>query len=384
MARFSLAYKEKPRRFSRLYDTSEIARDFFFGEATNQFLFSTASDRVSFLSLAAAALSNASELLDIRELAAYVVRSLGTESFGRPRVLPSVDLPELPRVALRRTWGKATHILDGQPPVEWPAVLGAAAYAIVNSNRKYLAPPVALKILLEAALPMSKLNPATVKQSGIPAPSLTNWSMRAFRPENQQEILAEVRGAMPATPPKISGRAVVIDQPKVAFVNLSGTSCEAIAAADQAVMAGLFDGKVQSATAPVPACDVLFLYCACEPSGRIVGQALSLRDVIRESGASLAVIASEVRPELMADREFNKSLSRGNNPPVNLVITGNRNGEAFGLFFKSLFQLMWMGLPMPMAWVQLAPQGPHQRQHIPGTICVMEAGNVTFGRSRLW
>jgi hypothetical protein len=34
---------------------------------------------------------------------------------------------------------------------------------------------------------------------------------------------------------------------------------------------------------------------------------------------------------------------------------------------------------MPMAWVKLAPQGPHQPPDIPGAICLMGAGHVTFG-----
>jgi hypothetical protein len=31
-----------------------------------------------------------------------------------------------------------------------------------------------------------------------------------------------------------------------------------------------------------------------------------------------------------------------------------------------------------MAWVELAPQGPVQRDDIPGTICLMEAGQIAF------
>jgi hypothetical protein len=100
----------------------------FYGEAINQFLISTPPDRLSFLSLAASTLRNASELFDIGELAGHVAQTVGTEDFGIPRVPPSVDLPELPRAALARTWGKATHILEACRPAEWPALLGAAAY----------------------------------------------------------------------------------------------------------------------------------------------------------------------------------------------------------------------------------------------------------------
>jgi hypothetical protein len=356
----------------------------FFGEAINQFLFATTRDRLSFLSLAAGPLSNPSELPDIGELTTHVARSVGTDEFGRPRLPPAVELPELPRAALTRTWGKAIQILQGHPAVEWPALLGATAYDIVDANRTFLAPPVAVRILLEAAVPMSKLDPSTVEQSDVPAPSLTNWSMRALLPENTQAIMAEVRDAMPVMPARLSARVRAIREPRIAFLNLVGTRCEAIAAEDQAEIGTLFHGNVVAATSPVPICEVLFLYCGVERSGRIAGQGSLLRDLIAQSGASVAVVVSDVQSELFSDREFSKSLSRGANPAVNLVIVINRNGQAFAHFFKSLFADMWAGIPMPTAWVKLAPPGPQQPPDIPGSICLMEAGQVVFGTGRAW
>jgi ribosomal protein L30E len=234
-----------------------------------------------------------------------------------------------------------------------------------------------VKIVLEAAAPMSKLNPATVEDSGVPAPSFANWSMRALSPENSQTNVAEVRAAMPAMPAEIATQPPVIDLPKIAFLNLAGTSCATIVAEDRAVIGELFGRNVQVTTVPIP-CDVLFLYCSFDPSGRIVGQQETVRSLIRDSEARVAVIASQVPTDLLSNREFQAALAEGDNPPVNLVMTLNRNGENFGGFFKSLFQMMWTGVPMPMAWVQLAPQGPNQRDDIPGTICLMEAGQIAF------
>jgi hypothetical protein len=366
------------------YAATKAREIFFFGEAINQFLFSTGPDRLSFLSLAASTLASASELPDIGELAAHVARSVGDASFGRPRVPPSVDLPEFPQPALIRTWGSATKILHERRPSEWPALFGAAANNIVNSNRTFVPPPIALRIMLEAAVPMSKLNPALIEDSGVRLPSLTNWSMRAVRPENVREIVAEVRAVMPAMPPRISARPRVISSPKIVFLNLSGASGEAIAARDQAEIGIVFRGNVETATVPVPSCDVLFLYCDFEPSSKIVGHEWSLRNLIRESKASVAVVASQVPHQIFANSEFHKSIGRDTNPRVNLVITGNRNGDAFGRFFKSLFELMWNGVSMPMAWVTLAPQGPQQPDDIPGTIFIPEAGQVVFGERRAW
>jgi hypothetical protein len=372
-----LPAKRNPGDFL-VYTTTKSHEIFFFGEAINQFLFATTPGHLSFLSLAAGSLSNASELPDIHELVAHVVQSLGTERFGQPRLPPSVDLPELPRVALTRTWGKAARILEGHRPGEWPVLLGATAHHVVNSNRKSLAPSIAVRILLEAAAPMSKLDPTTLEQSGIPAPSLTDWSMRAFRPENNQAIVADVRAAMPAMPVRIAARPPMISQPKIAFLNLAGARCASIAADDRAVIGACFGEDIEVTTGPVPACDVLFLYCDFEPSGSIVGQPRSVREVIGDSAAVIVVIASQVPAEVMDSREFQFALADSKSPPINLVITNNRNAEHFGRFFQALFEMMATGVSMPMAWVQLAPQGPMQRDDIPGTVCLMGAGHVSF------
>lgn len=357
--------------------TTKSGELFYFGEAINQVLFLTGPDRLSFLSLAAGTLSSASELPDIGELLRHVALSIGSESFGRPRVPPSVDLPELPRAALARTWRKTAQVLKDCRPAEWPALLGAAAHTIVHANRALLAPPLAVKIMLEAAAPMSKLNPTTVEGSGVPAPSFENWSMRALRPENNQAIVAEVGAAMPAVPTGVATKPPVIDKPRIAFLNLAGASCATMAAEDCAVIGELFGRNVQVATVSVP-CDVLFLYCRFEPSGKILGQQASVRSLIRDSTARVVVIASEVPADFLSNREFQAAFGKGDNPPVNLVMTLNRNGENFGRFFRSLFGMMWKGVSMPLAWVQLAPQGPVQPDDIPGTICQIEAGQIAF------
>src|SRR5215204_5805589 len=53
---------------------------------------------------------------------------------------------------------------------------------------------------------------------------------------------------------------------------------------------------------------------------------------------------------------------------VNMVMTLERKGEAFGRFFKSLFGSMIKGRTMPQAWVELAPQNPHMVHDAPETV----------------
>jgi hypothetical protein len=363
--------------------TTKSGGTFFFGEAINLFLFATMPDRLSFLSVAGAALSSAAELPDIAEIARRVSQSLGSAAFGRPRVPPSIELVELPVQALGRTWSKVVPLLQARRASEWPALLGAAAFRVIGSNKAALPPSAALRILLEAAIPISKLDPATVVRSGIAVPPLTGWSNRAMQPASQQEIVAEIRAAMPvqAARPVTAASPLVITQPTISFVNLLGPDGAALLADDETTIGPLFRGNVQVEAMPAVRADVLFVYCAIERSGQVVGQALSLRDLIGRSGARVAVVASDIAPGVLMDPGFQKSLSRGNNPPVNLVLTGNRNGENFGRFFKSLFELMGAGLPMPSAWGKLVPQTPHQPSDVPGTICLMEAGPVVFGKT---
>jgi hypothetical protein len=256
-------------------------------------------------------------------------------------------------------------------------VLGATAHAIISDTRNTLAPPVAVRILLESAVPISKLNPVLVEQSGVRIEPVAQWSMRAAQAEQQQEIIAEARQAMPATPARVAAPPLVIAQPAIAFVNWCGARCETMVAWDCAQIGELFGDKVVTSTGAIPRCDVLFLYCDFTASG-IAGQS-SVRDLIRESGARIAVIATELPPDLMSKNEFPKSLDRGKSQPVNLVFVMRRNGLAFRRFFRALFQHMLDGESMTLAWMKLAPQVPHlQPPDMPVIMCLTEAPSVTF------
>jgi len=151
---------------------------------------------------------------------------------------------------------------------------------------------------------------------------------------------------------------------------------------DHAVLNDIFRDNIEIAIRTLPKCDVLFLYCALEASGIVAGSSRNFRDLIKSAGAHIAVIASDIQPALLSNPKFKRELSARRDWSANVVLTLNRNGEQFGRFFHQLFSLMSAGITMPMAWVQLAPQGPQQRRDIPGTICLMEAGHIAFGPER--
>jgi hypothetical protein len=170
----------------------------------------------------------------------------------------------------------------------------------------------------------------------------------------------------------------VIANPTIGFLNLSGNEGEKLAQHDRDELSSGFSAVSSIESNEIPRCNVLFLYCTLDVTGRIPKQPYSLRDVIRTSGAHIAVLASEIPHSIVTSSEFRHFLQSKNDWTANIIITLNRNGEAFDRFFKILFSLMCVGMTMPLAWVKLAPQGPANNADNPGTLALLEAGHITF------
>jgi hypothetical protein len=73
-----------------------------------------------------------------------------------PQMAPRIALDEDWRLALREFEG------SGRDPPEWPYDLAFAAQWQMVTSRDRLALPLAAKIVMEAAIPMSKVDPKTV------------------------------------------------------------------------------------------------------------------------------------------------------------------------------------------------------------------------------
>lgn len=169
-----------------------------------------------------------------------------------------------------------------------------------------------------------------------------------------------------------------IHNPLLGFLNLAGEVGNTLARRDLAELSSEFSKSSDIKTDKIPKCNVLFVYCALESSGRIAGQEFSLRDLIKAAGAHIAVVASENSPEVISTTEFNSFLQSKDTWPANIIITLNRNDDAFGRFFKSIFALMHEGATMPMAWVSLAPQVPLGSTDTPSTVALLEVGHIVF------
>jgi hypothetical protein len=164
----------------------------------------------------------------------------------------------------------------------------------------------------------------------------------------------------------------IIVVPRLGMLNLKGADGALLAEQDARALQPVLGAPEQSHSA-VPKCDVLFLYGDLSSDGRIATTRMWLGEVVRASGASILVVASE-------NPGPNYTASKGPGyGRVNLVLTLSRRGEAFPRFFVRLFEDMKRGTPMPMAWVKLAPQGPvPEHSELPSTIFVCMAGGVRF------
>jgi hypothetical protein len=103
-------------------------------------------------------------LPDISEIVSNVARSIGTNRFGVPR-LPREHMPhKLPRAALEEHWRSIRAELEAsaRDPSQWPYDVAAAAQWQMLTARDAIEPPLAARIVMEAAIPMSKVDPRTI------------------------------------------------------------------------------------------------------------------------------------------------------------------------------------------------------------------------------
>jgi hypothetical protein len=172
---------------------------------------------------------------------------------------------------------------------------------------------------------------------------------------------------------RIVNRWRAIKSPRLGILDLTVGGAAVLITADKAALRDVFP-LLEESSCGVPHCDVLFLYADFSQEGRVKGYARGLREIIRDSGAKVVVVASENSQDSCTKAGTRKSYGL-----ANLVITFARRGEAFPRFFGKLFARMQKGMSMPEAWVQLAPQVPNnEHPDCPITIFLCEAGHVRF------
>ena len=166
----------------------------------------------------------------------------------------------------------------------------------------------------------------------------------------------------------------VIVFPKLGILRLDAGVVDSLVTMDRAALAPLFADVREGSVVP-PSCDVLMIYGDLDSSGRFVNGGAALRDLIRDSGAKVVVIATE-----NADERYTKAALPAGHGQANLVLTLARKGNATPRFLSQLFAAMGQSVPMEEAWVQLAPQDVDDPANAAGPelLFVQEIGPLWF------
>lgn len=166
---------------------------------------------------------------------------------------------------------------------------------------------------------------------------------------------------------------LVIESPRIGFLNLLGAPARPILEEDKAALGPLFASLEESDGNP-PVCAVLMIYARLERDGRVDGCSEGLRDIIRKSQAPIVIVGSENDVESYI--AGGKQTGYGQ---ANLVMTLKRKGNDFTTFFAHLFRKMFDGKSMLLAWVELAPQSPREADaNFPETIFAAEVSHIIF------
>lgn len=147
--------------------TTKDGNRYYFGDLLNEGLLGDVPKKqISVWGLIAggAQAAGATSLPDIQEIARHNAAVLGSAEFGVPRLPEGHVLKELPLEVLRQTWPSVRSILEkNQPdPRFWGWIPALAIQKILIHRKDSIDPFLAATIAMEAAIPMSKLDPETV------------------------------------------------------------------------------------------------------------------------------------------------------------------------------------------------------------------------------
>jgi hypothetical protein len=163
----------------------------------------------------------------------------------------------------------------------------------------------------------------------------------------------------------------------IGFANFAALEASEFLEHDLRLLSPMF---AQARTPPphqlMPA-NILFLYAGLNDDGLIRGlNQVGVRQIVQASGAQLLIVAMA-----NSTTAYKNATTLPGPKSANLVLTLDRHGDDFAIFFHDLFAKMGEGLDMLAAWVELAPQGPVPHQNLPVTVLIPEAGGLTFPKA---
>ena len=157
---------------------------YYFGDLINSFLAASAGpvSRPFFVwgYLAGVAINSgvpAAELPDLNEMFKHSTSTVGTPEFGIPRAPANLKPMLTPRQAVDRLWpavrtGLARIEAPGGRSIDvehWPIICAITAQQLITQTKGVIDPKVALRLVMESAIAMSKIDPRSVPQEQAPA-----------------------------------------------------------------------------------------------------------------------------------------------------------------------------------------------------------------------
>ncbi len=138
----------------------EDGKQYYFGDMVNKPL---AEDPISFWGLVGGAAQDLDKegLPDIQGIFQNVASTVGGESFGIPQMPENHQPSDLPINFVKLLWSILLPLVDKycESPVERPYLFGFCAQEVIEMGKDAIAPGLAAKLLMECAIPMSKIGP---------------------------------------------------------------------------------------------------------------------------------------------------------------------------------------------------------------------------------
>lgn len=137
--------------------TDKEGRRYYYGNPINRPLL---EDRLSVWSLVGGAVQSHREPLpDMMEIVEHVTKTIGGETFGIPRLPENIKIRFPPQECLRAWHPLKNEILDvlPVPANDWPLAYALAIQQLIDQGKAVLPPAKAAVIVMECAVPMSKI-----------------------------------------------------------------------------------------------------------------------------------------------------------------------------------------------------------------------------------
>jgi hypothetical protein len=123
-------------------------------------------DKYSLWGIVAAGVQNAGgdTSLDLKEIFHHTKTSIGKDDFGIPRLVEGYMPQQLPIDYVKTLWpGLKPLVATFCPnPEQWPMLIGLCIQEFILKNQDTIDPHLALRIVMESAIPMSRVHLATL------------------------------------------------------------------------------------------------------------------------------------------------------------------------------------------------------------------------------